>query len=155
MNKFDDMFDLEDIIASVKDIENNSKKDGDFPEVPVGRYEVKIEKIELASTQNGKPMGKVMMRIVEGDYKKQCLFYNQVLVGTDKNTNQLTAYGIHKFNQFLKSLDSGLTIEFKDFKQYEDLLLDIAEEVEKLTYLIEYSKVNDFATYKVKEIYED
>ena len=91
----------------------------------------------------------------EGDYKKQCLFYNQVLVGTDKNTNQLTAYGIHKFNQFLKSLDSGLTIEFKDFKQYEDLLLDIAEEVEKLTYLIEYSKVNDFATYKVKEIYED
>ncbi|MDY5929883.1 MAG: DUF669 domain-containing protein [Candidatus Onthovivens sp.] len=155
MSKFDEMFDLEDIIASVNEIESNNKKDGDFPEVPVGKYEVKIEKIELASTKDGKPMGKVMMRIAEGDYKKQCLFYNQVLVGTDKNTNQLTAYGIHKFNQFLKSLDSGLTIEFKDFKQYEDLLLDVAEEVEKLTYLIEYSKVNDFATYKVKEIYED
>jgi hypothetical protein len=153
MNNFNDLYDVNSLIESVKEIEKNNGKD--YPEVPVGRYEVAIEKIELAKTKDGRPMGKVMMRIVDGDYKNSCLFYNQVLVGVDKKTNQLTAIGIHNFNDFLKSLDSGLEISFVDFNQYEELLLDVAEKVEKLSYLIEYTKNNDFANYKVKEIYED
>lgn len=153
MNNFNDLYDVNALQNSVKEIESNNG--GDYPEVPVGKYEVKVEKIELAESKNGMPMAKVQMRIVEGTYKKSCLFYNQVLVGTDKQTGQLTAFGIHNFNKFLKSLDSGLEIEFKDFKQYENLLLDVAEQVEKLVYLVEYSKSNDFPTYKIKEIYED
>ena len=67
----------------------------------------------------------------------------------------MSAFGIHNFNRFLKSLDSGLEISFKDFNQYANLMLDVSERVEKLTYAIEYSINNGFANYKVKEIYED
>lgn len=153
MKDFNMMYNVEELGKSLSEIEKTNT--GDFPEIPVGNYEVKIEKIELGESKSGMPMGKIMFRIVEGDYKKACLFYNQVLIGSNKETGQLTAFGIHKFNQFLKSLDSGLEIQFKDFDQYGDLLLDVAEKVEKLVYLIEYSKVNDFPSYKVREIYED
>lgn len=153
-NKFDEMFDLDLLKSSVEEIEENSNN-GDFPEIPVGKYEVKIEKIELDESKNGKPMGKVQMRIVDGTYKKSCLFYNQVLVGTDAKTNQLTAFGIHNFNKFLKALDSGLDIKFDDFNQYEELLLDVSEEVENLTYEIKYTKKNDFPVYEILEIFED
>lgn len=149
---FDDL-NLEELSQSLNEIEANSFDPN--KEVPPGKYEVKIDKIELKTSQKGKPMGFVQMRIVDGEFKKQCLFYNQVLVGTDKVTGQLTAYGIHNFNQFLKSLDSGLTIAFKDFTQYANLLLDVSEKVENLSYLVEMTKKDDFPSYKVKEIYED
>ena len=149
---FDDL-NLDELSQSLNEIEANSFDPN--KEVPPGKYEVKIDKIELKTSQKGKPMGFVQMRIVDGEFKKQCLFYNQVLVGTDKVSGQLTAYGIHNFNQFLKSLASGLTIAFKDFNQYANLLLDVSEKVENLSYLVEMTKKDDFPSYKVKEIYED
>lgn len=155
-NKFNDLYDVNALQQNLDEIEaNKNKKDGDFPEVPVGKYEVKIEKIELGESKNGSPMGKIMFRIIEGEFKKSCLFYNQVLVGKDKNTGEVTAFGLHNFNEFLKTLDSQVEIKFKDFFQYEQLLLDVAEAVESLVYEIQYGKNNDFPTFKVLNIYED
>lgn len=154
-NKFNDLYDVNALQKSLEEVEKNNNNTGDFPEVPVGKYEVTIEKIELAESKNGSPMGKIQFRIIEGDFKKSCLFYNQVLVGKDKNTGELTAFGLHKFNEFLKTLDSQVEIKFKDFYQYEQLLLDVAEEVESLVYEIQYGKNNDFPTFKVLNIYED
>lgn len=153
MTDFNFDFDLNDIEESLQTIQNNDITDR---EVRPGKYEVKIEKIELKSTKDGgKPMAFVQMRIQDGEFKNMCLFYNQVLVGFDKNTGKLTAFGIHNFNKFLKSLDSGVQIEFKDFKQYANLMLDVSELVENLTYLIEFTKKGDFANYRVLEIFED
>lgn len=153
MTDFNFDFDLNDIEESLQTIQNNDITDR---EVRPGKYEVKIEKIELKSTKDGgKPMAFVQMRIQDGEFKNMCLFYNQVLVGFDKNTGKLTAFGIHNFNKFLKSLDSGVQIVFKDFKQYANLMLDVSELVENLTYLIEFTKKGDFANYKVLEIFED
>lgn len=153
MTDFNFDFDLNDIEESLQAIQNNDITDR---EVRPGKYEVKIEKIELKSTKDGgKPMAFVQMRIQDGEFKNMCLFYNQVLVGFDKNTGKLTAFGIHNFNKFLKSLDSGIQIEFKDFKQYANLMLDVSELVENLTYLIEFTKKGDFANYRVLEIFED
>lgn len=153
MTDFNFDFDLNDIEESLQTIQNNDITDR---EVRPGKYEVKIEKIELKATKDGgKPMAFVQMRIQDGEFKNMCLFYNQVLVGFDKNTGKLTAFGIHNFNKFLKSLDSGVQIVFKDFKQYANLMLDVSELVENLTYLIEFTKKGDFANYKVLEIFED
>lgn len=149
---FNDLFDVNEIKTSVEKAKENST---DFLEVPAGKYEVKIEKIELAANKDKKPMGKIQFRIAEGEFKNSCLFYNQVLIGTDKNTGQLTAFGLHMFNEFLKTLDSGVEIKFDDFNQYADMLLDIAEKVESLSYDIQYGMKNDFPTFKILEIYED
>lgn len=161
MSKFNNVYDVNALAESLNEIKQNSNNSGEYPEVPVGKYEVKIEKVELGATREGVPMGKIQFRIHDGEFKKQCLFYNQVLVGKDKNTGQLSAFGIHKFNEFLRSLDPiteqgiELPIEFKDFDQYEQLLLDVAECVESLVYEIQYGKNNDFPTFKILNIFED
>jgi hypothetical protein len=153
MSRFNDLYDTKALQESLAKANENGN--GEFPEVPVGKYVVKVEKIELGSTKAGVPMGKIQFRIIEGDYKKQCLFYNQVLVGTDKNTGELSAFGIHNFNEFLKSLETNVEVKFKDFDQYADMLLDIAEDVEGLEYDIQYGRNNDFPTFKVLAVYED
>lgn len=155
MGRFDDLYDVEDLKKNLEEIKQNGT--GDFPEIPVGKYEVKVEKIELGASKAGAPMGKIQFRIVEGDYKKSCLFYNQVLVGKNKETGELTTFGLHNFNQFLKSLAPSDDIEvvFEDFDQYADLLLDIAEDVETLTYDVQYGKNGDYPTFKVLRYYEN
>ena len=45
---------------------------------------------------------------------------------------------LHKANEFLESLDSGVDVTFESWEQYNDLILDIAEAVQDdgLTYVI-------------------
>ena len=141
--KFDKMIDTK----ALKEEVARAAEQGDFPEVPHGTYEVKIEKLELVESKSGKPMMTCWMKILDGPYKGQRLFYNQVMhVG----------FGIHKANEFLRSLDSGIEIEFESFKQYNDLLLDVHEAIDgKLEYVVEYGEDNKgFKTFEIKEVFE-
>lgn len=130
--------------------------------LPEGVYRVKVEKIELGKTgpnakTPGMPMGKIQFRIVEGEYKKQCLFMNKVLVGF--KDGQLNALGLAIFDEFLNSLEPTFEVSFskckKGFAEYEELLLDVAEDIEPLRYDIELTYKNDYANYEVLEVYED
>lgn len=141
--KFDEMIDTK---ALKEEVEKASEQ-GDFPEVPHGTYEVKIEKLELVESKSGKPMMTCWMKIIDGQYKGQRLFYNQVLhVG----------FGIHKANEFLRSLESGLDIEFENFKQYNDLLLDVHEAIDgKLEYAVKYGEDRKgFNTFEIVEVFD-
>jgi hypothetical protein len=88
-------------------------------------------------------------RILKGDYENQIMFMNQVIT---------QGFQISIVNRFLKSLEAveDDEIEFENYSQYNDLLMDIMEAVDgKLEYLIEYKKSKkDFAVYTVKEVYE-
>lgn len=133
-----------------KDIAEADKgQTGDYPEVPVGVYEVKIEKLELKESSKGDPMVSAWFRILQGEWENNLLFMNQVI-------NQ--GFQIHIVNQFLKSLDAvdSSTIEFKDYAQYNNLLMDIMEAVDgNLEFLLEYKKSKKgFAVYTIKEVYE-
>lgn len=127
--------------------------------LPAGNYVVKVEKIELAQTAKApvRPMGKVQFRIVEGEHKKKCLFWNKVLVSVDANGG-LNALGLKIFDDFLNSLEPTFEVSFsgckKGFAEYADLLLDVAEDVAELTYEIELSYNGDFPNYKVLNVYE-
>jgi len=141
--KFDKMIDTK----ALKEDAARAAEQGDFPEVPHGTYEVKIEKLELGeSKSSGNPMLVCWMKILDGPYKGQRLFYNQTLhVG----------FGMHKANEFLRSLDSGLDIHFESFKQYYDLLLDVHEAIDgKLEYAVEYSEERGFKTFKIVDVFE-
>lgn len=139
-----------DVEGLKKDIaEADSNQQGDYAEVPVGTYECKIEKMELKESSKGSPMVSAWFRILTGDYKNQMMFMNQVIT---------QGFQISIVNKFLKSLEAvdNDMIEFKDYGQYNDLLMDIMEAVDgNLEYLIEYKKSKkDFAVYTVKEVYE-
>lgn len=121
-----------------------------YTELPEGSYICKLEKLELGESQNGKPMVKGMFRIVEGQHKKQCLFYNQVFT---------RGFPQHKALEFLRSMNvfDASEIDFDgDFADFNDLLLDIAEEAEDagLKFEIEKSQDGEYTRLTVKDVFE-
>lgn len=140
--KFDKAIDTK----ALKEDAAKATEQGDFPEVPHGTYEVKIEKLELVESKSGKPMLSCWMKILDGQYKGQRLFYNQVMhVG----------FGIHKANEFLRSLDSDVDIEFESFKQFNDMVLNVHEAIDGVTeYAVEYGEEKGYNTFKIVDVFD-
>lgn len=118
--KFNQQFPADKMKAELKEAKENSGSN-----LPDGDYTCKLEKMELGESSKGALMIKAMFRIVKGDHKKQCIFKNCVLTGTKND-----GFMLHKANEFLDSLDSGIDVTFEDWEQYNDLILDIAEAVQ-------------------------
>ena len=90
----------------------------------------------------------IWFKVVAGKRKGALIFYNQVLT---------TGFGIHNANEFMKSLDSNVKVEFDNFTQYKNTILDVFEEVNgSLTYELEYGKnAKGFNTYTIKNVFEN
>lgn len=142
--RFNSMFDL----AGLKqDIENAASNDGDFVEVEDGNYEVKVTKLELGQTGEksknpGMPMLKVWFDILAGPFKGQKIFMNQMLT---------TGFGIHKANQLLTDLESGVPVTFENFDQYHNMLEQIFAAIDGTgEYELAYTHNNKgYATYQI------
>lgn len=143
--KFNEMFGGE---AGLRDLQNDiaaqNTKTGDFVEVPHGDYEVKVIKIELGQSKKEMPMAKVWFEVLAGEYKGQKIFMNQMLT---------SAFGFHKMNEFLNSLETGVTVLFENFQQYADLFAQIFAEVDgKAEYQLAYTanpKNEKFSDYNI------
>lgn len=150
------MQDYQNILNAYEKAKENTY---DNTPLPAGVYRVKVEKIELSQTKKEpiRPMGKIQFRIVAGEHKKKCLFWNKILVGYTQD-GQLNALGLKLFDDFLNSLQPRFEVSFSKcktgFEGYKDLLLDVAEDIEGLEYDIELKYNGDFPEYKVIEFYE-
>lgn len=148
-SKFDSMFDVE---ALKKDeAEAKERGTGDYPEVPWGDYMVKVEQAELKESKtSGKPMVSIWFKILEGEFKNSMIFYNQVIA---------TGFGLHMADEFLRSLETDLVVEFENFTQYADLILDVAEAAQAFEYHLKYSERkakngNSYNNYEIVEVFE-
>lgn len=142
--KFDKAIDTKALKDDVKAAQDNTQE---YRDVPKGHYEVKMEKLELVESKTGKPMMACWMKILGGEYKGQLIFYNQVVhVG----------FGIHKATEFLRSLESGIEVQFESYKQFYELLLNILEAIEgKFEYEVDYGEdKKGYGTYVIKEVFE-
>lgn len=146
--KFNEMFDLAGL---QNDIASASSNTGDFVEVPKGDYEVKVVKLEIGETGEksknpGMPMAKIWYEVLAGDFKGQKIFQNQMLT---------SGFGIHKMNELLTSLESGITIQFENFIQYAELFAQVFDAVDgKGEYQLHYGENNKgFATYDIVQRY--
>ena len=147
MNMFDKWnsnIDLKGLQDDVKDAENNKRE---YEEIPHGEYEVKVDKMELKSSKKGDPMVSIWFTILEGKYKKSKIFLNQVIT---------QGFQIHIINELLKSMGTDLNIEFVDYKQYADLLLDVAEECDtnKLEFALTYEDNKGYDKFTITEVFE-
>lgn len=144
--KFDKNIDIEGLKKDAEEAKNNG---GDFKEVPHGDYEVEVNKLEPKVSKKGDPMLSIWFKILSGEYKGSLIFYNQVLSN---------GFGLHKANEMLRSLDSGVEVKFENFNQYQNLLMDIAEAIDgKLEYALSYTankKNPKFSEYEIKDIFE-
>ena len=143
--KFNTMIDIEGL---KEDVAKAAENKGDFVDVPFGNYEVSIEKLELGATgpqskTPGAPMAKVWFNIVAGEFKGQKIFMNQMLT---------SGFGIHKMNQFMESLETGIPVSFDDFEQYNDLMKMVFNSVDndKAEFQLAYTQNNK--GYSVYEI---
>lgn len=141
-DKFDDVYDSK---AIAKDIAEG-KVSNDYEKVPYDTYIVKVEKLEAGVTKENKPKIVCWFKIVEGRHKGKLIFMNQVIS---------ERFLIHKANEFLKSLDSGIDVTFESFSQYADMLMDIHEKItaEKLEYQLKFFEEKKFDSFEIMDVF--
>jgi len=91
----------------------------------------------------------VSFKILSGEFKNQRLFMNRVLYGTKNDKNMIaSAMG------FLEKLDSGVPVSFTSYKQFAQLVLDVAEAIDgTLEYAVDYDD-SRFNSITVDEVFE-
>lgn len=146
--KFNKSVDLDNLKKDIKDAEENG---GNYKEVPHGYYEVSIDKLELKETKEAKsPMVTIWFNVVTGDYKGSKIFMNQVIT---------LGFQIHIVNELLRKLveqcDDAPVIEFVDYLQYAELLMDVSECIqENFEYALKYSKnKSGFDTFEITDVF--
>lgn len=142
--KWNSNVDLNGLQKDIKDAQDNKRE---YEEIPHGEYEVKVDKMELKSSKKGDPMVSIWFTILEGKYKKSKLFLNQVIT---------QGFQIHIVNELLKSMGTDLNIEFVDYKQYAELLLDVAEECDanNLEFALKYEDNKGYDKFTITEVFE-
>ena len=147
-DKWDKKVDSKALSEDVQEVEKNGGV-GEYEEVPTGKYEVNIEKMEIKETKNGDPMFSCWMRILAGEFENKLLFYNQVIT---------KGFQIALVNKFLRSLETGIDVDsFVGYREYNNLIMDIHEAIDDagLEYMIEYSKnKKGYPIYTIKEVFE-
>jgi hypothetical protein len=144
-DKFDEAIDTKGLQEDVKEAAKNGT--GSFKEVPHGEYEVEVNKMELIASKKGDPMVTIWFKVVSGEYKGSLIFFNQVIT---------QGFQIHNVNELLRSMDTGLDIEFKTYKQYGNLLMDVMEEIDgQLEFALKYGEgKKGFSTYEITDVFE-
>ena len=149
-DKWDSKMDLDGLQKDIQEAAENGGS-GDYKEVPHGKYEVAVEKMELKPTKKGDPMVSIWFKIVsDGEFKGSMIFFNQVIT---------KGFQIHIVNEFLRSLtedlDAALAIEFKTYAQYSNLIMDVHEAIaDSFEYGLDYGQnKNGYNTFKITDIF--
>lgn len=145
MSKIFEKWDKEiDIKGLLEDID---KAENDYEEIPYGRYEVEITKMELTSTKKGDPMVSVWFKILEGKHKGSLIFYNQVVS---------QGFQIKMIMKFLETLGTDLESTFKSYSQFNELIMDMMEIIkDKLEYVLDYGEnKKGYKTFVIEDVFD-
>ena len=146
-SKFDATINEAELSKQLEEAKNNAPQTN--KEVPAGNYTVKVENMEVGATKDGRPMFKVQCRILEGEFKKWCVFMNRVLYGTKNDANM-----INSVIGWLQKLEPSMTVEFKNYSQFADLVLDIFEEVADAVELDVAYDPEAFNSISIEEVFD-
>ena len=146
-SKFDSMINEAELAKQLEEAKNNAPQTD--KQVPAGNYTVKIEKMELGATKDGRPMFKVQCRILEGEFKKWCIFLNRVIYGTKNDASMISSV-----IGWLQKLEPSVPVEFKNYSQFSDLVLDIFEEVADAVELDVYYDPDAFNSISIEEVFD-
>lgn len=145
-DKFNKAVDLDGLKQDVA----NAETGNDFPQVPVGTYEVELVSLEVKLTKNEpkRPMLAASFAILEGKYRKSRLFFNRVLFGTKNDASMIKGAVT-----FLENLESDVDVSFSDYDQFAEAAMDVLEAVsENKEYIVEYDP-DAFNSVTIKEVF--
>lgn len=136
---FDEAINNEQFKNDLKDAKENAGPE--LKEVPKGKYTVKLDKMEIKPTKIDKyPMFSVQMRITEGEFKNQCIFFNRKIYGNKVSDKWNDAKAIQTVVTWVSALETEIKPVFVSYSGFNDLLLDIYEEVKTYddTFIVNY-----------------
>jgi hypothetical protein len=125
-----------DSLVNQKELDEQMKNAPQFDDVPTGKYMVDIEKMEVKETKDGKGLiFAVQMGITETidapkKQDKRKIFFNRKIFGnktTEKWNDGVAIKGVISWIE--KLLDEGDSIEFKNYSQFADEVLDIFQDI--------------------------
>ena len=148
--KFDEMFG-----ASLKQqVEEAGSANIEKKDVPYGDYEVRVTKLVMEECTfdgdyKGMPQLNIWFKIINHDeYSGQLLFCTKRLVSV-KNPSA-NGFLIHKINEFLASLESGVPVVFENFTQYKELVDEIFREIDgRAEYQLAYYDNKGYKDYAI------
>ena len=143
-SRFDQTVDFEGLKA---DIEKAATfVPGEYPDIPLGTYEVSVEKLELTESKKGDPMVSAWFKIQNSEYKDNLIFMNQVV---------LKGFQIHVVNKLLRQMNTDIDIHFESYSAYAHLLTDVFNAVKKKKHFaLKYGESkNGFKTFEIEEVY--
>jgi hypothetical protein len=152
--KYASKINQEELAKSQQEIKDNANGGGQREEVPVGKYEVKVDKLECKKSKAGNLMISIWFRILTGKFEKSVIFYNGVFHED---------WMRHRVAKMLSDiLDDGdhqaeinLILKSGNMDDINNFCMDIHESVEgRLEYLLDYGQSKGYQTYKIEEVYE-
>lgn len=149
MSVFDKFAKNVDLEGLKKDVAEALENDGgSFEDIPDGRYEMRVEKMEAALTKEDKPKLMACFKVIAGEQKGRLAFVHIGLVHP---------FTIKKAIELMKGMDTGVDISFEDYAQFEQLIADVAAAVEEqgLEFEVEKStNEKDFVDYKILSVFD-
>ena len=152
--KFSNQINADDLKASQKEIQDNASGGGDYPEIPVGTYEVKVDKLECKMSSKGNPMVSIWFKILKGKYEKSLIFYNGVF-REDWMRHRVAKILSDILDDGDRTAEINLILKSNNVQVVNDLCLDIHESIDgRLEFLLDYGLSKGYNTYTIKEVYD-
>ena len=153
-DKFSNQINADDLKASQKEIQDNSNGGGNYEEIPVGTYEVKVDKLECKLSKSNNPMVSIWFRIVSGKYEKSLIFYNGVFK-EDWMRHRVAKILSDLLDDGDRTAEINLILKSNNVQVVNDLCLDIHESIDgRLEFLLDYGLHKGYNTYTIKEVFD-
>lgn len=155
--RFNTMFNTD---ALAKDVAEANSGTVEKKDVPFGDYEVRVTKLVLEECTfdgdyKGMPQLNIWFKIINNDeYAGQLLFCTKRLLSVKKPS--ANSFMIHKVNEFLESLESGVPVVFENFVQYKDLIDEIFNAIDgRAEYQLAYYENKGFKDYNITQRFKN
>ena len=151
--KYTSKIDAAELAASQKEIQSNAGG-GDYPEVPLGTYEVEVNKLECKMSSKNNPMVSIWFKILTGDYKDSFIFYNGVFY-EDWMRHRVVKMLSDLLDDHSHEAEINLILKSNNVDEINNFCMDVHEKIDGLyEYLLDYGQKKNFNTYEIKEVYD-
>lgn len=153
-DKYASKINADDLKASQQEIQTNASG-GDFPEIPVGKYEVKVDKMECKkSKSSGNLMVSIWFKILKGKFANSIIFYNGVF-HKDFPRHQTAKFLSDLLDDGDRTAEINLILKSNDMATINDFCMDIHESIDgRLEYLLDYGQSKGYNTYTIVEVFD-
>lgn len=142
-----------------RDLENLDNLENDtteYVEVPYGMYEVAVAGITYKESKAGNPMATIRFKVLNGEYKGNSIFYNQIVdeVWKFKVVSRL----LNSFKTEVDLSSKNYVVDgVVDFDKYKEMLEAVYDDINSkgYEYALDYSEnAKGWATYDIIEVFE-